>query len=775
LLATTILLNFIRNVRPTGKPPVQNKTFMLNTNNFQAKQLLLLLFVLLATVNIHAQINGSDSPCNPTDLTPFIDPTGLPSIVLAQSLNNADIPDINPDCVDGTISNFYQFTLPPGFTNMMVTLIPDPINPQAYQMSMLTGLACSTPPVQSFIATTDDCAQFPGDTLFSTTQLGCLLTSTPVILHISAGVGRYQLVLQPYGNTAITSSTGDSVFCLGDSIILSGYDFPGLFHQWDNGVTGPNLPVNQTGQYILVTFDSLNYCMVQDTFLAIVDSLCVWPGDANIDGISDAIDLLAIGLAFDATGPARQNASAQWIGQSVPQWQQSFQTGVFTGINFKNADCNGDGVVDFLDVPVITKNYGRHHQLKTQGPRGSHTDPPLFLSFSKDTFNMGDTVVAYVHLGTDTLTLDSLYSFSFDLNYDITLIDTNSIELTFDSTFIDNDSSDIISLAESVPSGAFVDVASSRTNLIDISGDGKVATFIYILEDNLGGAKVQKALQAVFTFTDVLVLNHLGNPISVNVITDSVVVLQSCESWGGSTQHEWIKKLCGNSSCKTSNDNGGYAEFTVNTKLTRFKQYTFGLVPGYSGPQRKEHWRLWMDVNQDGDFDDSLELLIDTTGKGPLSSKATIPGTSKLGWTYLRFQMKRFDSLPPAACDTFALGEVEDYFIRIKKHPLEKIGQPGQPDSHNGSKLLTAHIYPNPAQRQVIIAIELGQGLPIRQSPVTLKLLDISGRLCHQIILPAGEPTSPYALSIDKWQNGIYQVWIETNGQRLVKKLVIVK
>ena len=72
---------------------------------------------------------------------------------------------------------------------------------------------------------------------------------------------------------------------------------------------------------------------------------CVWPGDANVNGIANHLDLLTLGLTWDATGPARDNPSVDWVAQDATDWADNLPV---SGANFKHSDSNGDGQVPQL-------------------------------------------------------------------------------------------------------------------------------------------------------------------------------------------------------------------------------------------------------------------------------------------------------------------------------------------------------------------------------------------------------------------------------------------
>lgn len=74
---------------------------------------------------------------------------------------------------------------------------------------------------------------------------------------------------------------------------------------------------------------------------------CVWPGDANADGIANQEDLLAIGLNATATGPTR-NGGLFWGPKAADDWATDL---------VKYADTDGNGAIDTADVEVTHLNY----------------------------------------------------------------------------------------------------------------------------------------------------------------------------------------------------------------------------------------------------------------------------------------------------------------------------------------------------------------------------------------------------------------------------------
>ena len=80
--------------------------------------------------------------------------------------------------------------------------------------------------------------------------------------------------------------------------------------------------------------------------------------------------------------------------------------------------------------------------------------------------------------------------------------------------------------------------------------------------------------------------------------------------------------------------------------------------------------RIWIDYNQDGQFDDNTELAY-KSGTGEINGvtgQITIPGNAVPGNTRMRVAMKAAQSNTtpsPTPCETIDFGEVEDYCVNI--------------------------------------------------------------------------------------------------------------
>ena len=144
-----------------------------------------------------------------------------------------------------------------------------------------------------------------------------------------------------------------------------------------------------------------------------------------------------------------------------------------------------------------------------------------------------------------------------------------------------------------------------------------------------------------------------------------------CESNGESTQYEWIKKVKIGSINNRSGNNNGYSDFTnLSTDIYCGASKAITLKPGFAGSPYREYWRVWVDWNQDGDFDDAGELEVQRNGFGTRYGRVSAPNNAVHGATRMRVSMK-YNSYP-SSCETFAAGEVEDYTIFVVNNPIAR-------------------------------------------------------------------------------------------------------
>jgi hypothetical protein len=198
------------------------------------------------------------------------------------------------------------------------------------------------------------------------------------------------------------------VICTGDSLLLNAG--PGFAtYAWSTGASASAIFANAAIPYTISVTDVVNNCLGTTTVTPTIEPDCVWPGDANHDYIVDANDFLDIGVAFGDTGPLRANATTNWSGQPAANWSNAF----FSGQNYKHADCDGDGVVDFPDTMSVSLYQGLTHARIGHIAGGV----PLRIRPSMPQFAGQDSLELIVELGEPGFPADSVYGLAIHLDF----------------------------------------------------------------------------------------------------------------------------------------------------------------------------------------------------------------------------------------------------------------------------------------------------------------------------------------------------------------------
>ncbi len=241
----------------------------------------------------------------------------------------------------------------------------------------------------------------------------------------------------------------------------------------------------------------------------------VWPGDCNYDLVVNMADALHIGLAYGATGATRPNASNLWFAQPMVDWNQNY-----FNCNYKHGDADGNGVVNVNDTLPISLNYSLTHPFRLGAPQLPATAPTLQLSCSVDTVGLQTLVQVDVLLGTNTLTVDSLYGISFRITSDAGLIDTTLTVLNANTSWLGNDGVDMFTFRKQFQNSAIVDFAEVRNDHANrLNGSGPIASYFIVTTDNLSGIAV-----CHFNISDVTAVTASQTYVQFTSVNDSVVI-----------------------------------------------------------------------------------------------------------------------------------------------------------------------------------------------------------------------------------------------------------
>ncbi|OCQ22217.1 collagenase [Pseudoalteromonas luteoviolacea] len=165
---------------------------------------------------------------------------------------------------------------------------------------------------------------------------------------------------------------------------------------------------------------------------------------------------------------------------------------------------------------------------------------------------------------------------------------------------------------------------------------------------------------ASLTVTDNDGLKHTAQA-SVNIAG-----MDYCEA-DGNTRYEWIANVQSGAFSNPSQANG-YSDFTSQVINLNEGDNQFTLTPGGN---YTEHWVAWIDFNENGQFEQSEQVMSGVSGKGAVTGTVSVPSGTVGKTVRMRVAMK-YDGAPTSPCGRIGDGEVEDYTVTIKPNDAAK-------------------------------------------------------------------------------------------------------
>jgi hypothetical protein len=307
--------------------------------------------------------------------------------------------------------------------------------------------------------------------------------------------------------------TGSGSVCLGTSALLtvSGANT----YTWSIGSTTPSISVMPLATTCYsVTGANANGCTAMAVGCITVDPTCsdVWPGDANSDGIVDNTDVFEIGLAFSNTGPPRNPGGNAYTSQFSNNWAGT----ISSGKNQCHADCNGNGTIDNGDTLAIFNNYSLTHAFK---PSASVSNADITIVASQAVVNGGTWGSADILLGSANNPVNTVYGVAYDINFDNSLLETDSVYLVYTTSFL-NASNPNVTFRKRVFNNGKLYTASVRTNGANVNGNGKIAELWFKVKTGLPDNTPLN-----FSVSDAKKINATGTPGSLTSGSSSVTVI----------------------------------------------------------------------------------------------------------------------------------------------------------------------------------------------------------------------------------------------------------
>ena len=252
-----------------------------------------------------------------------------------------------------------------------------------------------------------------------------------------------------------------------------------------------------------------------------------------------------------------------------------------------------------------------------------------------------------------------------------------------------------------------------------------------------------------------------GNFSAVNsFVTQNCSV---CASTGNTAYVTSTTRVVFNTIDNSSGKPGAYSDYTdISTTVKPDEVHDLTVQVNTDG-NYTVHTLVWIDWNQDCDFDDDNEEYdlgtatnqpdIATT-LSPLS--VTIPSDALLGSTTMRVSTK-YNS-DPTSCMTGQDAEVEDYTIEVIDDTASLDN-----DTFDGFNL-----YPNPSNGNFNLQFDTTS--PDR---IELQLFDLTGRLVKELLFTNTATRFSERISFENTAKGVYVLKIKNGNKQTAKKLVI--
>ncbi len=261
-----------------------------------------------------------------------------------------------------------------------------------------------------------------------------------------------------------------------------------------------------------------------------------------------------------------------------------------------------------------------------------------------------------------------------------------------------------------------------------------------------------------------------SNTLTVTTLSDSVTsiltnnTLTYCPSSGTNTSREYINKVQIGSINTISGNNNGYGNLTsISTDLALGSSNTITITPAWNGVSNYEAYSVWIDFNQDGDFNDNGELVYSKqkTKSKSISANLIIPTSATIGTTRMRISMK--NSILPNPCEIFSYGEVEDYTVNITvssaRPDNNEITAVNEKTNTLNDNKLSLKLYPNPVKGDVLSISNL-------ENPSDFRLFNMTGQLLER------NHVENNAVYVGSLKAGVYFIEVTDGNSTTTKQFI---
>lgn len=254
------------------------------------------------------------------------------------------------------------------------------------------------------------------------------------------------------------------------------------------------------GDYVGTDAFTLRYCASDNNFCKNVDinvdvvdtdvdacvcvDDCVWPGDANADGVVNMRDMLAIGGNLGASGPVREQSPYAGIydGAEATSWAGNLANGT----SIAHVDADGDGQVAVGDLSLVADNYGEVHSIVARDLFGVKDIP---FGFINDTdVEVGELKTIEIYAGSDAFPAVDMRGIAFSVSLPASSVDVSTLQVQFvqDNYFVKN--APFVSMIHMAGNG-LVHAGGIKTNALGSTGSGVIGSLSFIVVEDAEGIR----------------------------------------------------------------------------------------------------------------------------------------------------------------------------------------------------------------------------------------------------------------------------------------------
>lgn len=258
---------------------------------------------------------------------------------------------------------------------------------------------------------------------------------------------------------------------------------------------------------------------------------CLWPGDANKNGICNNMDILWIGLAHDDNigGPERDNANFSWTPQFPPaDWEGFYPV---SGINYKYADTDGSGWIDGGDIGVFPELYGQTNDQFISFLGHEIPGNDLILIPSNSNPAPGETVEISIQLGTADNPINDIHGIAFTVDFDTSIVQENQTTFTNEGGWMNVTEDNLYTFNKQSASSGIIkpEFAYVSQDGQSMSGFGEICKMSIVIEDILIGINGEPidSISLDLKFKRVLGLNAEEEDMLITIGETAIIVTKT--------------------------------------------------------------------------------------------------------------------------------------------------------------------------------------------------------------------------------------------------------